>query len=46
MGAEGSLTRNRCAVDEPVAVLPLALVRTNGAGVDHGDRVVPIEGDG
>ena len=46
MGAKGALTGNRCTVHEPVAVLPLALVGANGAGVDHSDRIVSIEGDG
>lgn len=46
MGTKGALTGNRCTVDEPVAVLPPALVRANGAGVDHSDRVVSIEGHG
>jgi len=46
VAAKGALTGNRCTVDEPVAVLSLALVRANGAGVDHSDRIVSIEGDG
>lgn len=46
MGAKGRLTSNCCTVDEPVAVLPLALVTADCAGVNHSDRVVPVEGDG
>jgi len=46
MDVRGALTSNLSTVDEPVAVLPSALVRTNGAGVDHRDRVVSIKGYG
>ena len=46
MDTRGTLTSNLCPVDEPVTVLPIALVRTNGAGVDHCDCIVSIEGDG
>ena len=42
----GTLARNTGTVDEPVTVLPTALVRTNGARVDHCDGIIPIEGDG
>ena len=42
----GALARNTSTVDEPVTVLPTALVRTNGARVDHRDRIISIEGDG
>jgi len=46
MSATGALTSNRSTIDEPVTVLSIALVAANGAGVDHSDRVVSIEGDG
>ena len=42
----GGLTSNRSTVDEPVAVLPIALVGTNSAGIDHGDRVASAKGHG
>lgn len=43
---EGTLTNDRGTVNKPVTVLSLALVRTDGAGVNHCDRVAAIEGDG
>lgn len=46
MGVEGMFTKNRGTVHKPVAVLSLALVRTDRARVNHRDRIVSIEGDG
>ena len=46
VGAKWMLTINCSTVDEPVAVLPLALVTANSTGVDHCDRVVSIKSDG
>jgi hypothetical protein len=43
---ERTLTGNCSTIDEPVAVLALALVTPNGAGVDHRNCIVSIEGDG
>ena len=45
-GAEGTLTDNRCTVNKPVTILSLALVRADGAGVNHCNRIVAIKGDG
>ena len=42
---KGTLARNTSTVDEPVTALPTALVSTNGARVDHCDRIISIEGD-
>ena len=38
------LTSNLSTVDEPVAHLPITLVKANGAGIDHDNRVVSIQG--
>lgn len=46
MNAEETLTNNRGSVDEPVAVLPLALVRADSARINHCDCITSIEGDG
>jgi len=36
---------NLGTINEPVTVLSIALVTAHGAGVDHSDRIVSIEGD-
>lgn len=46
MRVEETLTDNLSAIDKPVTVLSLALVRADGAGVNHRDRIVSTEGDG
>ena len=46
MGVKRTLTSNLSTVDEPVTVLPTALVSANSGGVDHCDRIGSIEGDG
>jgi len=40
------IVNNRSTIDKPVTVLPLALVRADGARVNHCDRIVSIKGDG
>lgn len=45
MDAEATRTNNRSTVDKPVTVLSLALVRADGARVNHCDCVVSVEGD-
>ena len=46
MGARKALTGNGSAIDEPVTVLSLTLVRADSGGVNHCDGVISIEGDG
>ena len=46
MGVKWTRTGNLGTVDEPVTVLPTALVSANSGGVDHCDRIGSIESDG
>ena len=44
MYAKGTLTGDLSSVDEPVPVLPLALVAANSSRVNHSDGVVSVQG--